>query len=301
MSDGGSRHISVCICTYRRPELLKRLLNAVGQQESKGLFTYSVVIADNDFRQSAKQTVSEFSYTSSLPIIYCVESEQNIAMARNKALENSSGDFIAFIDDDEIPEEDWLFNLFNACNEYNVDGVLGPVLPSFEYNPPKWVIKGEFFKRPSYNTGYKMNWPETRTGNVLFRREILNGIDCAFRSKFGTGSEDVDFFRRMMTNGKVFIWCQTAVVYEIIPPARCNRSYQIRLALLRGGNSIKHREALAKNLLRSIIAIPAYCLFLPFLIASGDHYFMKYLIKLFDHAGRLLALIGINPVKKRVL
>jgi hypothetical protein len=51
---------------------------------------------------------------------------------RNKALLHAEGNFIAFIDDDEFPEDDWLCNLFKACMRFGVDGVLGPVNPHFE-------------------------------------------------------------------------------------------------------------------------------------------------------------------------
>ncbi len=43
-----SRHISVCICTFKRTPLLKRLLQALEEQETDGLFTFSIVVADND-------------------------------------------------------------------------------------------------------------------------------------------------------------------------------------------------------------------------------------------------------------
>jgi cellulose synthase/poly-beta-1,6-N-acetylglucosamine synthase-like glycosyltransferase len=249
--------------------------------------------------QSARQIVTEISVTAPFPIIYCVEPEQSFALARNKALDSAQGDFIAFIDDDEIPAEDWLSNLFKTCIDYKVDGVLGPVRPHFEHKPPSWVIKGNIFERPEYETGYRLNWPETRTGNLLFRRDMLDGINPAFKAEFGTGSEDVDFFRRMMGNGRIFVWCNNAVVYETVPPERCKRSYVVKLALLRGGNSLKHRENFVRNLVKSFIAVPIYCLALPFLLAVGDHYFMRYLIKLCDHTGKLLSLLRINPVKKR--
>lgn len=295
-----TKHISICICTFKRPHLLKNLLNELENQITEGLFSYSVVVADNDYRQSAKQAVLELAATSSIPIVYGVEPEQNIAMARNKALENSKGDLIAFIDDDETPEHDWLFNLFKTCNIYGVDGVLGPVKPYFEHIPPQWMIKGKIFERPTYNTGYRMDWHETRTGNVLFKREILNGINHAFRPEFGTGGEDVDFFRRMMGKGRTFVWCNDAVVYELVPPGRCELSYQIRMALLRGGNSLMHRGDLARSVFKSLIAVPVYGLSFPVLFVSSDHHFKNYLIKFFDHAGKLLALLGLKPVKKRV-
>jgi glycosyltransferase involved in cell wall biosynthesis len=268
-------------------------------QDTKGLFSFSIVIADNDHRQSAKQVVLDFAATSSIPTVYCVEPEQNIALARNKALSKAEGDFIAFIDDDEIPTVNWLYNLLDACNSYNADGVLGPVKPQFEHVPPQWVTKGRIFERPEHDNGHRLDWSETRTGNVLFKRKILAGVDYAFRPAFGTGSEDVDFFRRMIGNGMTFVWCNNAVVYEIVPPQRCKRSYLLKLALLRGGNSLKHKEHRGINLIKSFIAVPAYSFILPFLFFAGEHYVMTYLIRLFDHIGRLLALLGINPVRKR--
>src|SRR5208283_4072079 len=96
-------HISVCTCTYKRPRLLQRLLEKLAGQETGGSFTYSIVVADNDAAESAKTVVSGFQRSATVPLQYCVEPRQNIALTRNKALENSDGDFVAFIDDDEFP------------------------------------------------------------------------------------------------------------------------------------------------------------------------------------------------------
>ena len=97
-----SKHICVCICTYKRPEFLKRLLGELRGQDTAGLFTYSIVVADNDQLRSAQETVSDYASSSHIPIKYCVEPRQNIALTRNKAVENADGDFVAFIDDDEF-------------------------------------------------------------------------------------------------------------------------------------------------------------------------------------------------------
>src|ERR1051325_8420557 len=88
----------------------------------------------------------------------CVEPRQNIALARNMAVANAKGDFIAFIDDDELPGGEWLLTLFSAYQQYGVDGVLGPVKPRFDEPPPKWVVDGRFCERPSYPTGFVIDW-----------------------------------------------------------------------------------------------------------------------------------------------
>src|SRR5436309_15668739 len=95
------KHIDVCICTYRRPDLLSHLLEELGRQETGGLFTYSVVVADNDEHRSAEKVVTHFAAASSIPVSYRVEPHQNIAFARNMAIENTSGTFAAFIDGED--------------------------------------------------------------------------------------------------------------------------------------------------------------------------------------------------------
>ena len=292
-------HIAICVCTCRRPELLKRLLTEIGGQETGGRFTYSVVVADNDAEQTAKSVVADFAAHTPLSVVYCVETSRNIALARNQAVAHAQGSFIAFIDDDEFPTNAWLLNLFQTCARLDVSGVLAPVVSHYETEPPKWVRAGSFYDRPRHATGFKLDWLECRTGNVLFAKRILADLSEPFRTEFGTGGEDQDFFRRLMEKGHVFVWCDEAVVYETVPPIRWKRSFMLRRALLRGKNSIKHRQNRLRNFLKSVIAVPVYSLALPVLFIVGHHYFMRYLVKLADHTGRLLAALGVNVVRER--
>lgn len=291
--------ICVCICTLKRPKLLRKLLDALDKQKTDGLFEYSVVVADNDPEQSARQVAAAFTSASKVRVTYCFEPQQNIALTRNKALQHAAGDFIAFIDDDEYPADDWLWNLYKTCLGYGVDGVLGPVKPYFESDPPQWLKKGKFFDRPTYETGYRVTWDQARTGNVLFKRSILSSVDIPFRAEFDTAGEDVDFFRRMMQNGFTFIWCNEAVAHEVVPDSRCTKGYLLRRALLRGSNFPKHPSHRFRNVTRSLIAVPCYTLALPVLALFGQHLFLKYLIKLFDHSSRLLAFAGLSAMTRR--
>jgi succinoglycan biosynthesis protein ExoM len=292
-----TKHISVCICTYKRPGPLKRLLDELARQETGGLFTYSIVIADNDYLQSGEPVVRNFSAASPISIKYCVQPQQNIALTRNKAIENSSGDFIAFLDDDEFPTTTWLLNLFNACEKYHVDGALGPVKRHFDVEPPKWVVKGNFYERPTYATGFVIDWGKGRTNNVLLKTKIIPAGEQPFRPEFRTG-EDQDFFRRMIQRGHAFVWCNEAVAYEVVPPIRWKRTFMIRRALLQGTVSVLHPTFGACDVARSLIAIPAYMAALPFALVLAHHKFMTLLVKLFDHIGRLLALLKVNVIKQ---
>jgi glycosyltransferase involved in cell wall biosynthesis len=288
-------HISICVCTYKRPLLLKRLLKELACQETCGLFMYSIVVADNDEARSAEATIADFRAVYKTKIIYCVEPRRNIALARNKVVANAEGEYVALIDDDEFPEPEWLLKLFETCNEFNVDGVLGPVKRHFDEKPPAWFAKSSIYDRPVNPTGQLVEWENARTGNVLLRRRIIEGEEAPFRPEFRAG-EDQDFFRRKIEAGYVFIWSADAVVFETIPPARWKRSYILRKAALQGATAALQPSCGAVNIMKSLVAVPLYLAVLPFTLLAGQQYFMMLLVKICDHSGKLLMLMGINPI-----
>jgi len=281
-----------------------RLLNGLATQKTDQLFSYSVLVVDNDRTQSAKGSVLSFKEKSEMNVEYYCEPEQNIALTRNKAVENAKGTFIAFIDDDEFPIDGWLLGLYKAGTEFKADGVLGPVKPYFEIDPPKWVVKGKICERESFTTGTILkNYRNTRTGNVLLARKIFQNKSDFFNPDFGkTGGEDVDFFKRKINEGMVFIWCNEASVYETVPPERLTRTYHLKRALLRGEVATIHTRYFKDKLvstLKSIIAISIYTLAMPFFLIMGQHVFMKFMIRNCDHIGKVLTVFGINVVKEK--
>lgn len=289
-------HVSVCICTYKRPDLLKRALEAVCSQETGGTFTYSVVVVDNDAAESARSIVSALAVGSGTRVEYFVEPQRSIALARNKAVENAAGDFVAFLDDDEMPIREWLMTLFRTCQSRGVDGALGPVKPRFDKNAPAWIVKGKFYDRPTYPTGLVIDWRKGRTGNVLLKKDIFAHPQDRFRPEFRVG-EDQDFFRRMIEKGHVFVWCNEAVAFEVVPAIRWKRGFMWRRALLRGEHARLQATFGIIDVVKSMIALPVYMAWLPISLVLGQEVFMSYSIKLCDHLGKLLATVGIHPVK----
>ena len=294
---GRTPHICICICTYKRPQMLRRLLTELCRQTTRGEFTYSIVVADNDTERSAESVVAGFAASSPVRILYCVEPRQNISLARNKVIDNSCGDFVALIDDDEFPQHDWILNLLQACRRFGVDGVLGPVLKHFDQEPPEWVIRGRFYDRSTDPTGTAVRWRMARTGNVLLKRAIFDDVQQPFHPEFRAG-EDQDFFRRMIDKGHKFVWCNEAIVYEIVPPERWKRKYMLRKALLRGATARLQPTCGFLDIAKSAIAVPAYLVVIPFGMVLGQHRFMDLTVRLCDHLGKLLAVVGFDPIKE---
>jgi succinoglycan biosynthesis protein ExoM len=288
--------VSVCVCTYQRPTELKKLLECLERQVTNGLFKLSIVVVDNDARETARNIVESLAERSKIPIAYKVEPRQNIALARNASVAMAMGDLVAFVDDDEEPSSDWLCKLYQTLVEYAADGVLGPVYPKFDEGAPSWAVKGQVFQRPTFETGKIIHWNISGTGNVLVKRDVLLEFDGPFNPHLGVGGEDTDFFRRAMSRGRIFRWSADAVCYERVPPERTQVAFQLRRALLRGKLALRGPGGGWRGILRSAIAVTIYTLVLPVCLMMGSHVFVTYLVKSFDHLGKLLASCGLDLV-----
>jgi succinoglycan biosynthesis protein ExoM len=256
--------VSVCICTYRRPSLLAALLDTIfNQLEFPG--PSEIIVVDNDAHSSAADVISRF--TNRQPVLRDFQvPTQNISLARNRAVAESRGDWIAMIDDDELPHPDWLVGLHRCAINLDADAVFGPVLPRFPDSTPQWIIDGRFFERPRHETGTVVSPKETRSGNVLMNASVLRDLPEPFDPDFGlTGGEDSKLFRSLLAEGKRLFWCDDAKVEEIISDDRVNGGWLVK-RWFRGGQTYAkialNRDELGRPQIIRILVFVARSMFL---------------------------------------
>lgn len=307
-SDSDSLKVSICVITYKRPAGLKRLLKGINQLNFRKVSTpeIEVVIVDNDTSSIAEQVVKEISKDFQWSLKTNVESQRGISYARNKSLACAAtdSDFIALIDDDEVPKPSWLDELLFAQQKYAADIVTGPVTLHFsEKNIPNWIIKGKFLEPPRYQTGEERQ--VAFTNNVLVRVEILRKYNPIFDNRFAlTGGEDSHLFMRLYQAGYKIVWTDEAVVQEWVPPSRT----QLQYILLRGYNSWLHHSLIEKelypSLMRKIIRLlKGFALIsrgviklTPSLLTLllGKQFLVHSLLDIFRGLGTLSGLLGVN-------
>lgn len=232
--------ISVCICTYRRPNRLSRLLAALTRQQGAPGIT-EVVIADNDAEGSARAVVDAARAGAPWPIHYRLQPQRGIARTRNAVIAAASGDWLALIDDDELPEPDWLAQLWTVAQASGADGVLGPVFSETPDNAPEWIRRGEFYKRQSFASGSVVPPNNLITGNLLIRADCIRREPGPFDESFNlTGGEDGDLMLRLRNRGARFVWCQEAAVSEDLDRHRLSLRWLLARSLRGGQNHARH-------------------------------------------------------------
>jgi succinoglycan biosynthesis protein ExoM len=257
---------SVCIATFKRPELLKKLIQSLFEQKGIDDIKLEIIIVDNDIEKSAKKIVAEFSDTSSITISYYEQPIQNISLTRNMSLDKSSGKYITILDDDETTDNYWIRNLIDTLNKYSADVVFGYVIPVFPPGTPTWMQQRELYFMPMNKTG---DLPiHYYTTNCIIKADKLNKLNLKFDPAYGlTGGSDRVFFDLLSQYKFKFVVCKEAVTYETIPEHRtklkffCNRFIQkgnnyARVIIASGDNKFYKTASLL--FIKSLIGIGYY-------------------------------------------
>ena len=294
-------NISICIATFRRMERLRAVLHDIEIQQHQ---PYEVIVVDNDAAASARGVIdwARQRFTN-YPIRYEVQPVQNISLTRNRTVELASGDWLAFIDDDERAPADWLLELASAARRYSADCVLGPVVPVVSHAAPLWIRRGTFYDWPRMRTGAIVPRNQLRFGNVLIRGSFLRQCPEPFDPAYGlTGGEDGDLLSRMANEGARIIWCDEAMVQEPVEASRLSLHWLLRRALRGGQDFARHTLAgrygpvtssrrlrfIARALLQSMAALGMAAIAWP----VGSHRVAHWLLKAAANAGKLSVFWG---------
>lgn len=289
--------ISVCIATCLRPRQLERLLADLRIQT---LAPAEIIVVDNDAAGSACD-VAEAARQSGQPVRYDIQPVRNIALTRNRTVELASGEWLAFIDDDERAPPQWLEQLYTSAMIHRAGIVLGPVLPGVPEQAPAWIRRGNFYDWARMQSGSQVPLNRLRFGNVLMKAALLENA-VPFDPAYGlTGGEDGELLTRLARLTPV-IWSDEAVVHEPVEPARLSLRWLLRRSLRGGQDYARHalagRYGPATPLRRLLLILRAATQFLIagllalLCLPAGRHYAACWLTRASANFGKLSVFWG---------
>lgn len=247
----------IAVLTYRRPDDLIAILSDLADQVLLAEEPVDVLVVDNDPDASALVIVAGFAERG--PFRYAHEPAPGIAAARNRALSEASDyGLLIFIDDDERPGEQWLPRMLKAHEEFHATAIVGPVISRYATEPEKWILAGRFFERRRLPTGSVVK--VAATNNLLLDMDAVRAFGLKFDERFGiTGGSDTLFTRQLSQRGGSMVWCDEAVVFDVVPEKRLTRQWVLRRAYRSGNGWIRtelelERSATGRFVTRSRLA-----------------------------------------------
>lgn len=227
--------ISVVVVTYNRVGRLRDALRTLVNQVTEDKFSWEILVIDDGSTDTTTDIVDTFGRNSPKSVRYVYKEHGGVSDARNKGVSEARGEWIAFLDDDQLADPVWLSELYKIAQEKGADCVDGPVLlkmpdsSHLQLGPKSRKLLGEKVFAPS--TGLHLSY-YVGTGNVLIRKSLFDELglfDVTFRQ-----GEDTDFFWRFGKNGFHFYYSPRAVVYHVIPDWRLRVPYLRKICLRRG-------------------------------------------------------------------
>ncbi len=251
--------VSVIIATYNRAMSLQDVLRDLSAQQTNGAFRFEVIVVDNHSSDSTRATIEMARGSYPVPLIYAFEGHQGKSYALNRGLDLSSGEFVAFTDDDVILGPGWLLAMYETFHRYESDGVGGPVRPSWIGQRPAWL--GQKLER---QLGL------VDRGSALFHvrsaRTIFIGNNSAYRRalfvRYGGfnaehgGSEDSEWFLRILRAGHKVVYQPAANVLHKLESTRVTpKFFSRRFAQMGRGYALLLQQQGGK---RSLCRVPLW-------------------------------------------
>lgn len=112
--------ISVVIPTYRRPDLLKKCLFALANQDFP-FSQFEIIVVSDGPDGATMDMINELKEFKQNPDInfFFTDEKRGPAAARNFGWKKANGELIAFTDDDCIPASDWLSSYYKSYLAHN--------------------------------------------------------------------------------------------------------------------------------------------------------------------------------------
>jgi GT2 family glycosyltransferase len=235
-----AEHVVVAITTRERPGMLANCLTKCLAAESPPAALVRVVVVDNDPAESGRAVVAEVAAASGARVDYVVEPQPGIPAVRNRVLEVAAGmqaKWLAFIDDDSLPDPRWLVALIGALRREGAQLAGGPII----FGAPQEAVGAwrSFICRGLVASSRRRLWWRARQGRASADKTVITTANwCAdlpwlveqglrFDDRYArSGGEDTAMDRAMRLKGAKVVYEPASLVTEIVPAERLTLGYQ---------------------------------------------------------------------------
>lgn len=133
-------NFTVAICTYNGEKRLPQVLKQLQAQIHTEAIFWEVIVVDNNSSDKTAEVVRDYQrkWLKNCHLIYCCEPNQGLAFARQRAILSAKSTLIGFLDDDNLPNLDWVSQAYQFGQEHPQAGAYGSQIHGdFEKAPPK--------------------------------------------------------------------------------------------------------------------------------------------------------------------
>lgn len=229
--------ISVVISSYNRADKLHLAIKALTEQ-SVGTESFEVLVVDNNSTDHSSEVTS--SYSDQLDIRFINEPRQGIGYVRDTGFRLAGGEYVAFLDDDAIPDKEYIRIILHNIRDGSPDCICGPIYPYYTTQKPAW-FKDQYEIREIYKIKTSFTTGETASGsNMVWKKsvlEVLGGFNIVLGMQPNqiAGGEDTDLYVRYWKNiDNKIVYDPDVLVYHWVPEYKMSVAYILKRNIAAG-------------------------------------------------------------------
>lgn len=313
------KKVLVGIATRQRPKMLAELLESIAGLSRDDGMVFDVLVVENDQALTVTPLVEALDAQIPGRATAVLEPQLGISFARNVPIEHAiehGYDWLAFVDDDEVVDADWLVNLWRTAEEHELDLIGGPV----DQTGPKGVALskseqmvldtyvGNCARRRAALQDQILIDQEVYTNNWLCRVDLLRSSGIRFEAALAlSGGEDQKLSRDLRAIGARIGWARDANVTETVPRARLTAGYYFKRKLHHNTVNFQERypkltiSAVVKTLFHALIRIPLGAICVALGAVFGFGLVLAGMRQLAFGIGRLRAIFRVRGVMYRTV
>ena len=229
--------ISYVICTHNRSDYLQKTLQGL-LKNLRPASIFEIIIVDNNSRDNTKSLISQLAKESeNHKIDYVFEGKQGLSFARNTGFKKASGNWIGYLDDDIMVDNQFMRSVEEEIKRSDFDVFGGVIRPYFENRKPKWIP--ETFEINSLAMERRMlsKDDEIWGGCMFFRKKVLLESG-GFNSQLGMqGSkiaygEDTEMIERLKKDPRLKFGINPKIrIQHVIRPEKLKLSWHVQNAI----------------------------------------------------------------------
>lgn len=231
--------VSVVISSYCRPAMLRDALISLRDQTGLEGTSYEVLVIDNDPAGGGQSVVEALrdGWNESVPLRYVHEERPGLSFARNRGIDESRGEVIAFLDDDMILDPGWLEAMAECVARTGADCVGGRTLVRWEGEPDSALLacQGRIAEADLGDEDFEMLGARTPGGgNAAFPRRVFTD-EFRFSTDLGRvgtvllSDEDTHLMVRLRRSGGRIWYCAGGIAHHRTGGERLTSQFYVRM------------------------------------------------------------------------
>lgn len=213
--------VSVIIPLYNAEKYIEETMESILNQTYKNI---EIVVVDDGSKDQSASIVKNIERKYPEQIKYILQKNQGVSVARNTGIENASGEYISFLDSDDLWHQTKIEKQMESMHKNNMNACYCGYMNFYEETGEK-VENTTNFVKGNMTKDFLTHQVFAQTSTWIFKKSIVMDHNIRFTPGCSWG-EDLEFLFKLMSVTNVCYVDEYLTYYRILSGGSLSSNYK---------------------------------------------------------------------------